>query len=374
MYMTVPISYDLHAFTFMILLLFSLIIINKNDKYDFRRRVMLALFCINMALLAIEALTYFINGDTATSFNIFVNRASNFMLLLLIPVFASVWAVYIDYIVFESIPRLKSRYMYYVPTVLIFLMLIVNIFVPFLFSVDSNNLFHKGPFHWTLLIIISSIYVNILLIVIQNRLRIKSSAVWAILSFGIYPVIFEVLEFIVGEMPYTFVSIAFGLCSNYLIIETFSSNRDNLTGLYTRSKATNSILQSIKRHTPFSVVLIDLDDFKYINDTFGHLTGDRAIIEFSKTMITAIGKQCTISRIGGDEFLIVGDACSIDAIHEKMKELKVQLKLGGQPYSNHLDFSYGIVNYDGKAVSDEESLIQLADQRMYADKDSKKAK
>jgi len=292
----------MHAFVFLILLLFFFVIMNKNDKYDFRRRVMVVLFLLNMSLLVVETITYLVNGSSVSSFHEFINWASNFVLLLLIPVFASTWAVYIDYIVFESIPRLKSRYMYYVPTLLIFLLLIVNFFIPFLFEIDLNNLFHKGPFHWTLLIIISSIYVNILLIVIQNRRRIKNSAVWAILSFGIYPVIFELLEFFVGELPYTFLSIAFGLFSNYLIIETFSSNRDNLTGLYTRAKATNMINQSIKHHAPFSLVLIDLDDFKYINDTYGHLVGDRAIIDISNTMQTSLGKECIISRIGGDEF------------------------------------------------------------------------
>jgi len=72
--------------------------------------------------------------------------------------------------------------------------------------------------------------------------------------------------------------------------------------------------------------------------------------------------------------LIVGNACSNDGIREKMDLVKANLQQGNQPYSMHLEFSYGIVNYEGDSDADEESLIQLADQRMYAVKDTKNQK
>lgn|GEM_PF-2969248 len=72
--------------------------------------------------------------------------------------------------------------------------------------------------------------------------------------------------------------------------------------------------------------------------------------------------------------MIVGNACSNDGIREKMDLVKANLQQGNQPYSMHLEFSYGIVNYEGDSDADEESLIQLADQRMYAVKDTKNQK
>ncbi len=84
---------------------------------------------------------------------------------------------------------------------------------------------------------------------------------------------------------------------------------DALTGLFNRSKLDEVLRREMTLHeryaTPFSIVLIDVDHFKSVNDTFGHLEGDRLLKEFSGLLCGNIRKSDVLGRWGGEEFLIV---------------------------------------------------------------------
>jgi len=84
---------------------------------------------------------------------------------------------------------------------------------------------------------------------------------------------------------------------------------DSLTGLSNRSfcmkQLEHSIAMGRRNHTKVLLMYIDLDNFKQINDTLGHAVGDQVLIESSKRLVTSLRKTDTISRLGGDEFLLI---------------------------------------------------------------------
>lgn len=83
------------------------------------------------------------------------------------------------------------------------------------------------------------------------------------------------------------------------------AERDPLTGIYNRAAALDridTILNSEKR--PCMLITIDVDDFKGVNDTFGHLEGDRVLIELAEFLTKVMRKEDVVARIGGDEFLV----------------------------------------------------------------------
>ena len=87
------------------------------------------------------------------------------------------------------------------------------------------------------------------------------------------------------------------------------SVQDPLTGVYNRK-----ILPAVESglRTDFSVLLFDLDDFKQINDTYGHDAGDRALKAFTKVICRVVRSNDFIIRLGGDEFIAVLPGCALE--------------------------------------------------------------
>ncbi len=109
------------------------------------------------------------------------------------------------------------------------------------------------------------------------------------------------------------ISIAFGLvlvCNERVNAELVCmAGTDSLTGLMNRraaeDQAAREIARSVRTGEPLSMVLLDADDFKFINDRFGHKTGDRALVAIADALRRGARAQDTLARIGGDEFMVL---------------------------------------------------------------------
>ncbi|MCW8885166.1 MAG: EAL domain-containing protein [Motiliproteus sp.] len=150
---------------------------------------------------------------------------------------------------------------------------------------------------------------------------------------------------------------------------------DSLTGLPNRNLMFDRMRQAIKkahRHQQKAVVMfVDLDDFKKINDTLGHSTGDQLLIKAGKRLQSSSREGDTLSRYGGDEFILILEDidCLEDAevVAEKMlRSLSEEFIIGDQ--SLYISGSIGIAVYpeDGEDV---DQLLQKADTAMYCSKD-----
>ncbi len=142
---------------------------------------------------------------------------------------------------------------------------------------------------------------------------------------------------------------------------------DELTGLYNRRYLGGWIdteLAGCKRYNlPLSLALLDLDDFKQINDLKGHLVGDNVLIQFAQFLQDELRAADMIVRYGGDEFIIMFPNTKKEQSNAVMKRLLNKAK--GTSFNGHsLSASCGISSFPDDG-SDWESLFQIADRRMY---------
>lgn len=146
---------------------------------------------------------------------------------------------------------------------------------------------------------------------------------------------------------------------------------DELTGLYNRRGFLTLLEQqlSISRRTKkgFHLFLVDLDYLKQINDTYGHLVGDRALIDIAKCLRSSFRRHDIIGRIGGDEFGIVVINSSLDngeylkaLMHERINAYNNK---SNEPY--RIALSIGEVYYEGLLDVGLDELFQEADQELY---------
>jgi diguanylate cyclase (GGDEF)-like protein len=153
------------------------------------------------------------------------------------------------------------------------------------------------------------------------------------------------------------------------------SNRDALTGLLTRRAFTESVLarlaeaQRSRRH--LSLCLMDLDQFKSVNDTYGHGVGDKVLSAFGALLGTRFRLQDLRGRWGGEEFVIAFFGEWAESAREIVSRVTAEFAKisfdGGQERSFNVTISGGIATYpiDGRTLDE---LVAAADQRLYAAK------
>jgi diguanylate cyclase (GGDEF)-like protein len=125
--------------------------------------------------------------------------------------------------------------------------------------------------------------------------------------------------------------------------------------------------------TPFSVLFLDLDYFKDINDSHGHLTGGKVLIEVSRILQANVRSEDTVIRYGGDEFTVVlantDDVGAREVAERIRKSIKDHVFLGREGKFIRLTASIGIATYPNDARS-RDDLIEQADRAMYRGKEA----
>lgn len=150
------------------------------------------------------------------------------------------------------------------------------------------------------------------------------------------------------------------------------ANTDLLTGLPNRYAIQEIISTRIQERntSPFGLIYFDLDNFKLINDHYGHLFGDEIIQSVAVSLRSWLNEDCAISRLGGDEFLIVAPATDLVTIETLAKYIleKIQLPITFNQSEIFCTCSIGVVMYPDHGSTPEE-LLRNADTAMYVAKD-----
>ena len=136
------------------------------------------------------------------------------------------------------------------------------------------------------------------------------------------------------------------------------ANKDRLTGLYNRHYMMERLKEANENDSPCGIAMIDIDNFKSINDKYGHSAGDEVLIKVSQA-IELTCKDCIVSRWGGEEFLILtnGNSALIEQLRKTVEAMtidfegqpiKVTLTAGFEPKSKHISLDKWIVSADEK--------------------------
>ena len=148
------------------------------------------------------------------------------------------------------------------------------------------------------------------------------------------------------------------------------SQEDDLTGLFNRRRIAELIEQEIKRAsrygTTFSVILMDIDHFKVVNDRFGHLAGDEVLVKIANIIRSKVRTTDVVGRWGGEEFLIILPETDIAGSCALAENIRTRLESADLGAIGHRTGSFGVTSYaDG---DDLEAIIARADVALYSAK------
>lgn len=151
---------------------------------------------------------------------------------------------------------------------------------------------------------------------------------------------------------------------------------DHLTGVFNRKKLDEMLryerLRAERDNGIFGVILLDIDDFKKVNDTFGHQVGDEVLIKFGKLLQSSVRAVDTVGRWGGEEFLIICPQTDAEGLEHLAQSLCRQVGETIFAEAGHQTASFGLAIFQKEETVD--NLIMRADKALYVAKSEGKNK
>jgi two-component system, cell cycle response regulator len=155
-----------------------------------------------------------------------------------------------------------------------------------------------------------------------------------------------------------------------------AATHDSLTGLLNRGEILDSLERELERarrdRQKVSVILADIDHFKNVNDTYGHLFGDEALREIARRMHAKLRMYDGVGRYGGEEFLLVLPNCDLANAVERANELRVTIAsqpVVSQNVEEAITMSMGVAVSDCTGRKEVEKLLNRADKALYQAKE-----
>ena len=286
---------------------------------------------------------------------------------------ASLGLCYMDYIITLSKEgNAKRTYLYLLPVYVNITLVIVNFFSDgFLFRVDANNEYYRGigsP-------IGNGITVLFAIIVIawfyRKRQMITGRITQVIVVLILLPITGVTLQMLFFGLSLGIPMYVLAAFITFMLMERHELQKDPLTTLHSRAQLESRLQYKLRCPDPFTVMMIDINGFKNINDVYGHTVGDQVLKDVSKVLQSHANYEDFVCRFGGDEFVVILESTlNIGPSYMKRIEQTLSSYSSGKPYSTSL--SFGIVYVDQTKQYDVDELIQITDQLMYKDKTCRK--
>ncbi len=285
------------------------------------------------------------------------------------------WLCYVETALESKIFKNRLfRIVMQLPIYIVIAGVIISYFNGAFFYIDENNIYHRGPYILVhtllchLFTILTSTHALIKAITIKNYLK---SIEYRILSmFLLFPLLIGLIQIIFPNIPTVSMGFTLAFLFVYIDLQNLLISIDTLSGLNNRNQLIRFLSSRMKSETGnenLYLFMIDVNKFKKINDNYGHVEGDNALIYCAEALKESYkGVNNFVGRYGGDEFIVISDILEQDEIEENCQKMNDALtkicKDKNLPYS--LSFCIGYARYN-KSMKTIQSFIAEADKKLY---------
>jgi diguanylate cyclase (GGDEF)-like protein len=353
------------------LLIYALIALDcfRKEHNDYFRLFFLASI---LSSAAIATLADFFSRILANDVNPAIEKLVFVLIIVLFiaqSLSYSLGVVFVDYLGHQNLER--TRIFGIVIGFVFAVSLILILFdIPFgyYFKLEGNIYVH-GPFFWLRIFMACLPIILLLIETVLIRRIVYFSFVMLLSLFIVIDSIGVAFDILVPTSDLVWPCYAATLLYVYLYIIRNDSKRDGLTGVGNRLLFNEFIENLSRSHQSWQVIMLDLDHFKQINDTYGHAVGDDALRETAFIIRNIIRHTDFVARYGGDEFVIAVRAeYDINVVIQRLEEALAQENARGiHPYK--LQVSYGAGLFSGESPEETPgAFMARIDSLMYKNK------
>lgn len=363
---------DLDIFCIFVIILIWVSRFRPSERRFLEYRLFMMLLDAAALLLISDALNWYYDGRPGSATELVIANVVYFSIHTIVPY---VWLLYADLRIFHDEERTIRLSLPLSPLAIV--CTVVALTTPLtgaLFSVDAAGVFHRGP--WiTPLVLSNYAYLLIALaLTVLNRRRIERRALLALLVFPLPPMIGGVLQTVFYGISLIWPGATLSLLTIYINAQNTKLNTDYLTGSYNRMQADLYLKQRVAHAATrgaFSGILIDIDNFKEINDHHGHPAGDAALQTVATLLRRAVRKDDFVARFGGDEFIILLEIPTQADLERSVERIRAAVRAhndANRQTPERLGLSFGYDVYDPATGMTDGEFLRHIDSLMYKSK------
>jgi len=374
--MNLALRIDNNVVAIIVSIIFLLNIVNRLDRKDIRNRFFIGLFIVNTGQLSIETITCLIN-EQPYLWLIPITVVLHTILFMLGPLFTYLWYAFVDvWINNKKEVNLKRNMIFKSPLVISSVLILSSPFTKATFYITKDNVYERGALF---LVPLSATYFYVVCNIINvywNRKKLNKVEFLSLFLLGAVPILAGVIQALFYGILLAWSCAAYTIIILFLYLQQQMMQVDSLTGAWCREKLHIFLNDKIEGSSEkgFAIVFIDLDNFKIINDTYGHIEGDKALISFVKVVNCVLRGEDSITRYGGDEFVLFLNVETKDMVETVMSKISDEVEAFNINSNNlyQLEYSYGYDLYDYNTKLKADKYINHVDKLMYEAKNKKK--
>ncbi len=369
---------ELNVFSLVFLILCYVNIRNKGKKYLYDQKIFLLMLEANAVLLTLDSLQWILNGTPGTALRV-ISIIIAVAYSATTPVSCYLWSIFADYQIHRDENHIKKLFIpLTIPLIINLIIALLSAFFGFSFVIDQNNVYHRGSL-FILMVSICYFYLFYSLIyIILKRKSVEHKAYIPLLLFALPPFIGGIIQSLFYGVSIVWNCTTISIFIIFINIQNSQLYTDSLTGLYNRRQFDNYMQECFRNcdeGVMLGTIMIDLDSFKKINDSWGHIAGDVALVEAGKILKNSFRKEDIICRYGGDEFVVVLKVVGMVELTNMVERLKTNTNKFNENndllYS--INFSIGFDILDCKSGMTIQQFIKHIDNLMYEDKSRNKS-
>lgn len=364
---------EINIFSLIVLIILFVNMYRRNGEYLIDQKFFFYMLAADALLLILDSMQWILDGiPGVVPHNI--NLISN-MIYYIVQMFPGVlWCLYVRYqMTMDGKQMVKAVKFLIVPFIINTVMSVLSSFYGYFYYIDNDNFYHRGEYFWVFLIIVYSCIAYALIYIIINRRKTEKKIFYSLLFFFLPPMVGSLIQIFNYGTSLIWSGAALGLLILYINIQKNQLYTDHLTGLYNRRLLDIHLDGCLKKgggRGGIGVIMLDIDEFKSINDAHGHITGDQALIITAGILKKSVGKSGFIARYGGDEFVVVVSAKSAFDIESIVKVIERNFGLYNEredvPYKIKLSMGYDVFKCGGTVSTDD--VLNSIDHHMYENK------
>ena len=297
---------------------------------------------------------------------------------ILNPVPSALWVLFVVNHLKKQ-PSFRPLFLFgvFLPFIVNGIVTVASIWGGYNFTISPENIYSRGP--WFGILVLSGYWNQFVAfyIVFAHRKDIPRKELFALQFFAIPPILAGIIQVAFFGVSILWLAMAFSVLIVYMDIQGAQSFTDHLTGLGNRRRFDRHlqyIFTNYRRKRGLGAILIDLNDFKKANDTYGHHIGDRALEAIGVILERSVRHDDLIARLGGDEFGILMSTESAEVVENVIQRIEHNLQEFNQraqlPFTLSLSLGWLILNR--QVHSNALDFLREVDQKMYQDKLARK--
>lgn len=364
--MNIFVQIDVHIIALILCTILIVTTAKQRSSGSLQQTLFLLIQIAVAIMLILEMASWICDGSYGMNVPV-LNKIINALFLGLNPLFLSLWWMYLDFFFHKDKKKVLSRsILYFIPTMLFLASSITSIWTGHIFYINEQNEYVRGS--WFILQAVLMFVFNGISIfyIIRNNKNLTKSETLSFAMFHVIPLLSAIAQTMFYGLSLVWPATAVAFLLVFIYIELRNLQKDHLTGINNRRQLEEHLATQLIHNKQFSLIMIDVDDFKQINDTYGHTEGDAALQEVSRALENCLRQNDFAARFAGDEFIVVLD--SLTATDKIIERIHHTLATNDTKRNYELKISTGYAFSTELEKKNATELLAIADRRMYEQK------